>query len=108
MDSEIINDELAVEEQLDLSEDEHELKKHEDVLADLQAIYVEIENKASVNKTLAAAIESIRENTLTDKTPINSFTKELSKTNLKASLEDIIDGIIATIKFIFKSIFTIK
>lgn len=107
MDSEIINDELAVEEQLDLSEDEHELKKHEDVLADLQAIYVEIENKASVNKTLAAAIESIRENTLTDKTPINSFTKELSKTNLKASLEDIIDGIIATIKFIFKTIFTI-
>lgn len=107
MDSEIINDELAVEEQLDLSEDEHELKKHEEVLADLQAIYVEIENKASVNKTLAAAIESIRENTLTDKTPINSFTKELSKTNLKASLEDIIDGIIATIKFIFKTIFTI-
>lgn len=107
MDSEIINDELAVEEQLDLSEDEHELKKHEDVLADLQSIYLEIENKASVNKTLAAAIESIRENTLTDKTPINSFTKELSKTNLKASLEDIIDGIIATIKFIFKTIFTI-
>jgi hypothetical protein len=107
MDSEIINDELAVEEQLDLSEDEHELKKHEEVLADLQAIYVEIENKASVNKTLAAAIESIRENTLTDKTPLNSFTKELSKTNLKASLEDIIDGIIATIKFIFKTIFTI-
>lgn len=100
----LLDIDLNDEDQLDISQEELEIKQYSDTLIDLQNILNEIEKQASVNKTLAIAIESACPGTLSDKTPVNSFTAENSKINLTSSTEDLIDGIIATIKNIFKAI----
>lgn len=104
MDAELIVDEPIVEDELDITNDEHELKTLDHVLVDLQNIYQEIQAKGGVNKTIAVAIESIKPGLLSEQTPVNSFTADTSKTNLQITVEGIISGIAATIKFIMKTI----
>lgn len=104
MDATLQVEDPVTDEELDLHQEEHEVKNLQDVLVDLQDIYKEIEKKKGVNKTLALAIESIRPGILSDKTPVNSFTGELSAINLTSSMEDVIGGIVETIKFIARGV----
>ena len=104
MDASLTIEEPIVDEELDISSDEHELKTLDHVLVDLQGIYQEIQAKGGVNKTIAVALESIKPGLLSEQTPVNSFTIDASKTNLEITVEGIISGIASTIKFIMKTI----
>ena len=107
MDAELETNIPDVEEHPEIEKEEHELKNLNDTLVDLQNIYEEIEKSGGVNKTIAAAIESVKSDLLSPNTPVNSFTIETSKTNLTTTTEDIISGIVNTLKFIYKTIATI-
>jgi hypothetical protein len=81
--------------------------KENETFVDLQHLYIEIKNKGGINKEMAIAIESISTGFINENNTLNSYTTDLSRTNLKSSLEDVIDVIFAFFKTIYKIVYNI-
>lgn len=79
----------------------------DETFIDLQNLYIEIKNKGGINKEMAIAIESISSGFINENNTLNSYTTDLSRTNMKSSLEDVIDVIFSFFKTIYKIVYNI-
>lgn len=84
-----------------------DLDKENETFVDLQNLYIEIKNKGGINKEMAVAIESISNGFINENNTLNSYTTDLSRTNLKSSLEDVIDVIFSFFKTVYKIVYNI-
>lgn len=73
---------------INIAEEEEQLRQIDESVIELNSIIEEMDLRGGVSKQTAIDLESLQPGLISNKRPINSYTRDYTRTNFKATLED--------------------